>query len=137
MKNMKVYKWGAKTKLTKGTYKGSIYVKEGEQFKSRIHLLKGDPEETEFAEGGDSGSLICFEATDSLQLSCESAAFIFVGKCTSDHEYFPEEYRGTEFFEAYGYHIHDVLTCAIPNLNPMFTPRNEEGSVQQGAGIQF
>ncbi|XP_052079313.1 uncharacterized protein LOC127717631 isoform X1 [Mytilus californianus] len=137
MKNMKVYKWGAKTKLTKGTYKGSIYVKEGEEFKSRIHLLKGNPEETEFAEEGDSGSLICFEATDSLQLSCESAAFIFVGKCSSDQEYFPEEYKGDKFFEAYGYHINDVFTCEIPNLNPIFTPRNEEGSVQQGVGIQF
>ncbi|XP_076088475.1 uncharacterized protein LOC143058887 [Mytilus galloprovincialis] len=137
MNNMKVYKWGAKTKLTKGTYKGSIYVKEGEEFKSRIHLLKGNPEETEFAVEGDSGSLICFEATDSLQLSCESAAFIFVGKCSNNQEYFPEEYRGEEFFEAYGYHVKDVFTCEIPNLNPMFTPCNEEGSVQQGAGIQF
>ncbi|CAC5425106.1 unnamed protein product [Mytilus coruscus] len=112
-------------------------IKEGEEFKSRIHLLKGNPEETEFAEEGDSGSLICFEATDSLQLSYESAAFIFVGKCSSDQEYFPEEYKGDEFFEAYSYHVNDVCTCEISNLNQIFTLRNEEDSVQQGAGIQF
>ncbi|CAC5365832.1 unnamed protein product [Mytilus coruscus] len=80
MKNMKVYKWGAKTELTKGTYKGSIFVREGEEFKNRIHFIQNNPTNPEFAEEGDSGSLICFEATDSPQLSSESAAFIFVGK---------------------------------------------------------
>ncbi|CAC5378515.1 unnamed protein product [Mytilus coruscus] len=137
MKNMKVYKWGAKTKLTKGIYKGSIFIKEGEKFQSRIHFLQGNPKKTEFAEEGDSGSLICFEATDSPQLQCESAAFIFVGGCLSGEEYVPMELEDKEVFAGLIYHVNDVFKCMIRNLNPMFTPGNADGSVQQGAGVQF
>lgn len=137
MKNMEVYKWGAKTSLTTGTYKGSIFVKEGEEFKNRIHFIQSNPRTGEFAEEGDSGSLICFEATDSPQLPGESAAFIFVGKCLSGKECFPEEFKENDIFAGLGYHVNDVFECKIRNLNPMLTPGNDNGSVHQGAEIQI
>ncbi|XP_052079308.1 uncharacterized protein LOC127717626 isoform X2 [Mytilus californianus] len=136
MKNMEVYKWGAKSSLTTGTYKGSIFVKEGEEFKNRIHFIQSNPRNAEFAEEGDSGSLICFEATDSPQLPGESAAFIFVGKCLSGKECFPEDFKENDIFAGLGYHVNDVFECKVRNLNPMLTPRNDNGSVQQGTGIQ-
>lgn len=68
MYDMKLYKWGAKTKLTKGIYKGAVFVKKGEKFDSHIHYIQSSVKEQIFAEEGDSGSLICFEATGSPQL---------------------------------------------------------------------
>ncbi|CAG2207993.1 unnamed protein product [Mytilus edulis] len=137
MKNMEVYKMGSKTSLTTGTYKGSIFVKEGEEFKNRIHFIQSKSRNAEFAKEGDSGSLICFEATDSPQLPVESAAFIFVGKCLSGKECFPEELKEKDIFAGLGYHVNEVFECKVRNLNPMLTPGNANGSVQQGAGIQF
>lgn len=112
-------------------------MKEGEEFKNRIHFIQNNPTNAEFAEEGDSGSLICFEATDSPQLSSESAAFIFVGKCLSGKELFPEEFKEKDLFAGLEYHVSNLFECTTPNLNPMLTPGYENGSVQQGAGIQF
>ncbi|CAC5397125.1 unnamed protein product [Mytilus coruscus] len=136
MEDMKVYKWGASTQLTRGTYKGSICIKKGEKFDSCIHYIEGAVEKSKFAEKGDSGSLICFEATGSPQFDGDTAAFIFVGKCNG------EEYESVEneSFPGYCYQVSDVFNCSIEeigNLEPIFQPNNSNGtgSIQQGAAL--
>lgn len=136
MEDMKVYKWGASTQLTRGTYKGSICIKKGEKFDSCIHYIEGAVEKSKFAEKGDSGSLICFEATGSPQFDGDTAAFIFVGKCDGE-EYEPVE---NESFPGYCYQVSDVFKCSIEeigDLEPIFQPNNSNGtgSIQQGAAL--
>lgn len=79
---LKVYKWGAKSQLTHGTYKGwiaskKINTKKG-RFDRNLHKIVNVSQNV-FDEG-DSGSLICFEETGSPHLDSDSAGFIFVGK---------------------------------------------------------
>lgn len=50
------YKWGATTSLTKGTFKG---ISE-EENKSSVIEIENIHRRSNFARGGDSGSLICF-----------------------------------------------------------------------------
>ncbi|XP_052082130.1 uncharacterized protein LOC127719848 [Mytilus californianus] len=136
MEDMKVYKWGASTQLTRGTYKGSICVKKGEKFDSCIHYIEGAIDKSKFAKEGDSGSLICFEATGSPQFPGDTAAFIFVGKCNGE-EYVSVE---NESFPGYCYQVSDVFNCSIEeigNLEPIFQPNNSNGtgSIQQGSEL--
>lgn len=66
----KLYKWGAKTGLTNGTFKG---ISELEK-KYLVIEIENTCRSSNFAEGGDSGSLICFNDNQ-----FEFAAFILKG----------------------------------------------------------
>lgn len=66
---LKVYKWGAKSQLTRGTYKGWIASKKQNRFDQNLHQIVNVSQNV-FDEG-DSGSLLCFEATGSPHLDSD------------------------------------------------------------------
>lgn len=86
----RVYKWGATSGLTYGTYEGRreqvrTYEHEGrieQRYQTPFFTIRSDGGEI-FAEEGDSGSLICYSYK-----KYEVAAIILKGKLESDHDLF-------------------------------------------------
>ena len=108
---LKVYKWGAKSQLTHGTYTGWISSKKENRFDHNLHQI--DNVSQNVFDEGDSGSLICFEATGSPQLDSDSACFIFVGK-----EYPPKLSQAkSENNWYYCYHVSKVFDQEVTNID--------------------
>lgn len=77
--NDSVYKWGATTNLTEGTFKGVICTRKSENGKYDIETFIIQGQNEQFSKEGDSGSLICI-APDSILYTSHMAAFILIGK---------------------------------------------------------
>lgn len=97
------YKWGAKTGLTKGTFKG---INE-EENKSSVIEIENICRKSNFAERGDSGSLICFSDNQ-----FELAAFILTG-CVEDNPNVILGYRLSDALKSCKVHpfLKKVKTC--------------------------
>lgn len=135
MKSPKVYKWGAKSGLTRGTYKGWISRKdENDRFDQNLHKIVCDT--SNFFEQGDSGSLVCFEATGSPQFQDETVAYIFVGKLVSPKECQLEQHSQDNMY--YCYHVSNVFDCTIGDseIKPCLIPNSSVGCYATGTGIE-
>jgi hypothetical protein len=84
---------------------------------------------------GDSGSLLCFEATGSPHLDSDSAGFIFVGKA-----YLPnpsqDEYENHWY---YCYHVSKVFDqegTNIDNLEACLDPNEPVNRISTGQMVQ-
>ena len=130
---LQVYKWGAKSQLTRGTYKGWIASKNQNRFDQNLHQIVNVSQKV-FDEG-DSGSLICFEATGSPHLDSDSAGFIFVGKS------YPPKPSQDEFENHwyYCYHVSKVFdqkVTNIDNLEACLDPNEPVNSIATGQMVQ-
>ncbi|CAC5363441.1 unnamed protein product [Mytilus coruscus] len=135
MKSLKVYKWGAKSGLTRGTYKGWISRKDqNDRFDHNLHKIVCDT--NQFFEEGDSGSLVCFEATGSPQFQNETVAYIFVGKLVSSKECQLAQHPQENMY--YCYHVSNVFDCTIGDseIKPCLSPNSSVGRYATGTSIE-
>ena len=130
---LKVYKWGAKSQLTRGTYTGWIALRNQNRFDQNLHQIVNVSQRV-FDEG-DSGSLICFEATGSPHLDSDSAGFIFVGK-----SYPPKPSQDeSENHWYYCYHVSKVFDQEITNIDNLeacLDPNEPVNSISTGQVVQ-
>ena len=127
---LKVYKWGAKSQLTRGTYKGWIALRNQNRFDQNLHQIVNVSQKV-FDEG-DSGSLLCFEATGSPHLDSDSAGFIFVGKA------YPSQDESENNWY-YCYHVSKVFdqeVSNIDNLEACLDPNEPVNRISTGQMVQ-
>lgn len=90
----------------------------------------------QFFEQGDSGSLVCFEATGSPQFQDETVAYIFVEKLVSPRECQLEQHSQDNMY--YCYHVSNVFDCTIGDseIKPCLIPNSSVGRYATGTGIE-
>lgn len=77
--NDKVYKWGATTGRTFGTFQGVLCTRKQENGNYDIETFIVEGLDGKFSEEGDSGSLVCIKP-DSIVYTSHMAAFILIGE---------------------------------------------------------